>query len=65
MHQEKLVAPKEDIPQASRFRGYRDFVVQDLQIRAHKLRYRLQRWEMPDGQSLVGRLSPELEGHPF
>ena len=47
IHEEKVIAPAEPVPEGSCFKGYRDVVVQDLVIRAHNTRYRLERWETP------------------
>src|ERR1039458_10187164 len=44
IHAEQIIEPKRRIPKGSRFKGYRDIVIQDLVIRAHNTRYRLARW---------------------
>jgi len=64
IHHEEVVAPTEPIPEGSRFKGYRDFVVQELRIEANNTRYRLQRWNTPDGQILMGQLPTSVQdGH--
>jgi hypothetical protein len=62
IHEERIIAPVE-IPEGSRFKGYQDYVVQELVIRAHNTRYRLERWQTPQGESLIGRLPESVEGH--
>lgn len=60
-----VVVPSEAVPPGSRFKGYRDFIVQDLIVRAHTTRYRLQRWQTPDGRVLSGQLPGALGGRHF
>jgi len=65
IHEERVVAPANPIPADSRFKGYRDVVVQGLVIKAHNIRYRLECWEIGDGVYLTGELPPELQGYHF
>jgi hypothetical protein len=49
-----------DKPPGSIFKGYDDFVVQDLVLQPQVVRYRRERWETPDGQSLVAPLPADV-----
>jgi hypothetical protein len=67
VHEEQKIVP-EGLPvdareKGWRFKGYDDFVVQELTIEAHTIRYRLETWIGPDGQTLKGRLPISVQGH--
>lgn len=62
---DQIVNPEEAIPHGSRFKGYHDFTVQDIVITTKNTRYRLARWQTPDGRYLTGKLPRELQGRHF
>ena len=64
IHETIKIKP-DNLPAGSIFKEYNDFVVQGLHIKPHNIKYRLERWETPDGQSLVGKLPEELSGKHF
>lgn len=47
----------------ARFKGYEDFVVQDLVIRPQVIRYRRERWLTADGRTVIAPLPPGVCGH--
>ena len=53
---DEVVVPLADRPPGSVFKGYEDFVVQDLIIRPEVICDRRERWLTPDGQNLVAGL---------
>ena len=63
-HEEIVVTPP-NIPEGSRFKGYSDFHVEELNIEALKIKYRLAIYETPSGEILRGRLPFNLNRKHF
>jgi hypothetical protein len=65
IHDEQIIQPRGRIPKGSRFKGYRDVIVQELLIKANNTRYRLARWLTPKGQWLSGCLPVAVAAHRY
>ncbi|MCP4964707.1 MAG: transposase [bacterium] len=51
------------VPEEARFKGYQDFVVQELSISRQVILFRRQRWQLPDGSLVVAPMPAGIEGH--
>jgi hypothetical protein len=65
IHREVLVPLTNPPPGATR-KGYEDFIVQDLVFEARTTRYRRERWQLPDGRTMLAAWPDEVAaGHHF
>jgi len=55
----------ENLPKGSKFKGYRTYDVQDIEIIVKNIRYQLERWELPSGECITAELPKEVKGYHF
>ena len=62
---EEIKVPAKNVPEGSSFKGYKDFIVQGLVLKAHNIRYRLECWQTLDGSYVSAEPPAELGGKHF
>lgn len=55
----------QNVPEGSRFKGYQTFDVQDIDIVAKEISYKLEVWQSPTGEVLRAKIPQELKGSHF
>jgi hypothetical protein len=61
----KINLPSDEIPVGAKFKGYKQFIVQDLIITKKVTKYLLAEWRKPDGGYIFATLPKAVEGSHF
>ena len=60
---ETRILKPDSVPGGARFKGYEDFIVQDIVIMPWTVRYRRERWVLPSGETVIAALPKGVGGH--
>jgi hypothetical protein len=60
---ETTVIKVESVQAGARFKGYEDFIVQDIIVQPRTVLYRRERWLLPSGETVVAPLPAGTVGH--
>src|SRR3990167_8010625 len=63
--QEEIKVVATGVPEGSRFKGYQDYIVQELEIVVKDITYRLEVWQTPDGRLIHATLPEHCQGTHF
>jgi hypothetical protein len=63
IHARSRIKPKELIPEGAVFKGFQKYTVQDIIFQPHNTIYELERWRLPDGSQVIGKLPENVQGH--
>jgi hypothetical protein len=62
INETRIVKPA-SLPEGARFKGYEDFIVQDIVIEPWTVRYRRERWLLPSGETVAAALPKGASSH--
>lgn len=62
---EEVKVPASNVPEGSRFKGYQDYAVQEFELIAKDIVYRLEVWQAPNGEVVRATLPKEIKGSHF
>ena len=62
---EEIVIEASNIPEGSRFKGYQEYSVQELEVIPKDIIYKLEVWQAPDSTIIRASLPQELQGSHF
>jgi hypothetical protein len=60
-----VVVKAKDVPEGSEFKGYANWTVQELVIKAETTLYRVEKWLSPEGELITGQLPAEAADEHF
>jgi hypothetical protein len=60
---ETRILKPDSLPEGARFKGYEDFIVQDIVIMPWTVRYRRERWLLPSGETVMAAPPKGVSGH--
>ena len=62
IHARNRIKP-DTIPEGAKFKGLQKYTVQDIILTSHNTVYEIERWELPDGSYITGKLPEDIQGH--